>query len=71
MQTKTATILPHAIHGTTSAVAIRIEYRGKLLHEIKGPKGDRETLLKTMREWAKNNGFTHTRFWGETVVTKL
>lgn len=71
MTLKTATILAYMPHGTKSAICIEVQYRYKTRHQLTGPKADRETLLKKAREWAKNAGFTHSRFFGESVVTKL
>lgn len=58
---KTATVMVYTPWGTTSAVALDLMYRDKALHQITGPKADREALLQTMRSWARNAGYTHLR----------
>ena len=71
MNTKTGVLMVYHPHGTKSALCIELQYREKTKHQITVPKFDKDQALKTMREWAKNAGFTHVRFFGEFVISKL
>lgn len=71
MKTKTGILVIYTPFGTTTAVCVELQYRGKTRHQVTGLRADRETHIATVRRWAGNAGFTHTRIFGDTVITKI
>ena len=70
-QLKTGVLYAYTPQGTTSAVTVELQYRDRIKHRITGPDADRERLIHQMREWARKNGYTHTRRFGQTGLAPL
>lgn len=63
---KTAILSIYIPYGTKGSCVVDIFYRGRLLHYFAGGKHETGELLQRAIQWAKNQGFAHTRAqWGK------